>query len=227
MLVGAAAMATLAAFRLHDFLAVNAPVGARVLVVEGWMGPEELDQAAAAFRSGRYELLLTTGGPTPWWSDTHERLSHAEVAAQFLIRRGLPAERVIAVPTMRLDHERTYQSAVSVREWAERSGRKLEALDVFSEGTHARRSRLLYREAFGEKVRIGVLSARVPDYDAARWWRTSVGAREVLDQAIGFVWAKLFFRTPLHARPAFPKVGNVTDMCSEQSTAQSCPQLRR
>ena len=226
-MVVAGALAAISALRLHDFLALNAPIGARVLVVEGWIGPEELEQAAAVFRSGHYELLITTGGPTPWWSDSHDYLSHAEVAAQYLKRHGVPADRVVAVPTMRLDHERTYQSAVSVREWAERSGRKFEALDVFSEGTHARRSRLLYRKAFGDHVRIGVLAARVSDYDAARWWRTSVGAREVLDQAIGFVWAKLFFRPPLHARPAFPKVGNVADMCSEQSTAQSCSQLRR
>lgn len=197
-----AAITAFLATRIHDFLALNAPVGARVLVVEGWMGATELDQAVTAFRSGGYELVLTTGGPAPWWFDD-EGLTHAELAADYLKRHGLPSAAAIAVPTIRLDHERTFQSALSVREWAERSRMNLDALDIFTSGTHARRSRLLYREAFGAQVRIGVLASRVPDYDAAHWWRTSVGARDVLDQAIGFVWVKLFFRPPAEARPAF------------------------
>ena len=40
------------------------------------------------------------------------------------------------------------------------------ALDVMSSGTRARRSRLLYRIAFGPDVQVGVLAATSSDYDA-------------------------------------------------------------
>jgi len=56
--------------------------------------------------------------------------------------------------------------------------------------------RLLYRLAFGPNVAVGVLTARSSDYDANAWWRTSTGARDVLDQAIGVLWVKCFFRPP-------------------------------
>jgi hypothetical protein len=83
-----------------------------------------------------------------------------------------------------------------VREWAKRSGLAIDALDVFSSGTHARRSRLLYRLAFGPNVEVGVYAAWPTDYDAKAWWRTSSGARNVLEQAIGLLWAKCCFWPP-------------------------------
>jgi DUF218 domain len=188
-----AALGVMTARGLYPFLAVNEPVGARVLVVEGWMGPEELDQALAAFRAGGYERIVTTGGPAPWWLPA-PRPSHAQLAAEYLKRHGLAEATVTAVPTVHLADERTFQSALAVRDWSRSSGLRLEALDVFSEGTHARRSRLLYRLAFGPEVRVGVIAARAADYDPGHWWRTSVGSRDVLDQAIGYLWVKLFFR---------------------------------
>jgi hypothetical protein len=41
---------------------------------------------------------------------------------------------------------------------------------------------------------IGIIAGTPPEYDPAAWWRTSAGARDVIGEAIGFVWAKLFFR---------------------------------
>lgn len=193
LLIGAA-MVVLVVRSLHPFLAPNEPVGARVLVVEGWMDREGLDQAVAAVRSGRYERIVTTGGPIEQWPEFHCHATFAERAADYLKRRGLAEAAVTAVPGSISAQDRTYLSAVMVREWAQRSGLALDALDVFSSGTHARRSRLLYRLAFGTDVNIGVYAARSSDYDAETWWRSSIGARDVLEQAIGLLWAKCFFR---------------------------------
>ena len=90
----------------------------------------------------------------------------------------------------------SFLGAVMVREWAKRSGLTFKSLDVFSSGAHARRSRLLYRLAFGPTVEVGVFAARSSDYDANAWWRTSAGVRDVLEQAIGLLWVKCFFRPP-------------------------------
>jgi len=194
LLVGAATI-MLVARSLHSFLALTQPVGARVLVVEGWMDADGLDQAVAAFLSGGYERVLATGGPTDW-PELHGYVTYAELAADYLKQHGLAEASVTAVPTPLSAQDRTFLSAVMVREWAKRSGLAFNALDVFSSGTHARRSRLLYRLAFGPNVEVGVFAARSSEYDANAWWRTSTGARDVLDQAIGLLWVKCFFRAP-------------------------------
>ena len=179
---------------LHGYLAQNAPIGAPILVVEGWLDPDDgLDEAVALFRSGGYERVITTGGPLEQWPGVEQPATFAERAAHYLVRKGLPKESVTAVPTPGTNEERTYLSAVTVREWAARSGVKVHALDILSSGTHARRSRLLYELAFGPSVKVGVYAARFPDYDPARWWRTSLGAKDVLVQAIGLLWVKCFF----------------------------------
>jgi len=192
LLVAGAVAVLFAALNLHAFLAVDQPVGAKLLVVEGWIEPQGLDQAIAAFRSGRYERVVTTGGPIDRWPPSGHH-TYADLAADYLRRHGLADASVTAVPAPGSSVERTYLSAVMVRAWAGRAGLVLEQLDVFSSGTHARRSRLLYRLAFGGKVRIGVYAARSTDYDGREWWRTSVGVRDVLDQAVGLLWVKCFF----------------------------------
>jgi len=194
LLIGAAVI-VLVARNLHSFLAPNEPVGARILVVEGWMNPEGLDQAIVAFRSGGYERVVTTGGLMDW-PELHGPATFAERAASYLKQHGLADALVTAVPAPKSAQDRTFLSAVMVREWAKRSGLTLHALDVFSSGTHARRSRLLYRLAFGPNVDVGVFAARFSAYDADAWWRTSTGARDVLDQAIGLLWVKCFFWPP-------------------------------
>jgi hypothetical protein len=194
LLVAAMAAATVQAGRnLHAFLAQNRPVGAPILVVEGWMDPNGLDQALAAYRSGSYARVVTTGGPIEHWPGSDGPATFAERAAAYLVRSGVPEAAVTAVPAPGTDQERTYFSAVMVRRWAGQSGIAVHALDVFSSGTHARRSRLLYQLAFGPEVQVGVYAARYPDYDPDVWWRTSLGARDVLVQAIGLIWVKCFF----------------------------------
>ena len=80
-----------------------------------------------------------------------------------------------------------------VRAWAERSGLDLRKIDVVTRGPHARRSRLLYEEAFGPQVQIGVISIRPEAYDEGQWWRSSIAAQDVAEQAVGLLWVELFF----------------------------------
>lgn len=192
LLLAATVVAVFVGRNLHPFLAVTQPVGAKLLVVEGWIGPKGLDQAVAAFRAGGYERVVTTGGPIDSWPKPPQA-TFAELAADYLKQHGLADAPVTAVPAPASAQERTFLSAVMVREWAKLSGVTLTALDVHSSGTHARRSRLLYRLAFGAQVEIGVHAARDFEYDDRAWWRTGTGARDVLEQAVQLFWVKCFF----------------------------------
>ena len=79
---------------LYAFLAPNAPVGARVLVVEGWLGPEELEQAIQEFRKGKYERIVTTGGPVTGWYGVSIETDYAKLAADYLAQHGISRDLI-------------------------------------------------------------------------------------------------------------------------------------
>jgi hypothetical protein len=80
-----------------------------------------------------------------------------------------------------------------LRDWLHENHIPVSSLNVLTEDGHARRTWLLFQEAFGNEVKIGIISATNPDYDAKRWWRYSEGVREVLGESIALVYAKCFF----------------------------------
>jgi hypothetical protein len=190
-------MALIAGQSIHSFLAPNDPApAARLLVVEGWMEMKDMDQAIAVFRKGRYERVVTTGGPIETWLELPGSSNSAELAASYLRKHGLEGVDVTAVPSATSARERTFLSAVKLNDWATKQGLAVAALDVFSGGVHARRSRMLYRMAFGPNVDVGILSARPSQYDEERWWQTSVGVKLVLGEAISVAWTACCFYPP-------------------------------
>ena len=66
-------------------------------------------------------------------------------------------------------------------------------IDVVTEDLHARRTRLLFQKAFGDKVTVGVIAVPNPDYDAKHWWRYSAGVKEVVSEAAAYVYARFLF----------------------------------
>lgn len=193
LLVCAAACAFFAVRNVYAFLATTAPVGGRTLVVEGWLPPEELAQAITAFRAGGYERIVTTGGPIANDFERNGASTYAERARTWLVRNGVAADAVVAVPTPASAQDRSFLSAVMVRNWAVSAGHAGEPLDVFSSGVHSRRSRALYQLAFGARVRVGVFAATPTRRSPETWWRTSAGVKEVPPEALSWLWTELFF----------------------------------
>jgi len=178
---------------IYSFLAQNEPIGAHILVVEGWVAPEELDQAVQSFKKGGYDRVVTTGGPILEWAELSKYSNYAKMAADYLAQHGIPRDVIIIVPTPKSAQDRTFLSAVMFRESAQRLGIKLDAIDIFSSGSHARRSRLLFQMALGQKANVGIISARPSGFDPEAWWRSSMGVEEIIFQSIGFVWVKCCF----------------------------------
>ena len=196
LLATLAAAAWAASSGIYLYLAVTelAP-GARTLVVEGWLDATELEDVAPFLRGHRYERVLVTGGPVLAWADTQTLVSSAERAAVYLRRHGVDAPPVVAVPAPASAQDRTFLSAVMVREWAAREHVPLDAIDVFSAGAHARRTRAVYRLALPHSE-VGIFATPSHEFDAAHWWRSSAAAKTVLGETIGLAWTACCFWPP-------------------------------
>jgi len=203
LLVVVVAAACLIALRnLANYLAAERPAttrdgrGASTLIVEGWLDEDGLDAAIAAIGRGRYERVVASGGPIDIWREGQSWPTYAERAADYLRRHGVTSIPVVAVAAPESAQDRTFLSAIVVREWLRRQGGKVDAVDLFSGGVHARRSRLVFQMAFGPEVDVGVFAAPPRRYALDRWWTTSDGVKAVLDEAIGFAWTTCCFAPP-------------------------------
>ena len=186
-------------FGVHPFLAVSEPIPAKILVIEGWVRAYALRAAIVEFRKGGYQEVITSGGvmdDDPSWPAGS---TIAGWAAQRLARCGLAASLITPVPCSDPMRDRTYASALAVREWLEKNRPNVTAVDVLTVSTHARRSRLLYQQALGGKIRVGIISVPDADYDTRHWWRYSEGVRETIGEAIAYAYARFFFWPPATA----------------------------
>jgi uncharacterized SAM-binding protein YcdF (DUF218 family) len=193
-LAGALLLAWLVAVTVHPFLAVTNRVDARYLVVEGWVHEYAIRAGVAEFRSGTYERVFATGGPVTGTGDyTSDYRTSAHVGAGLLDREGLGPDVVEMVPSRVSGRDRTYNSAVALRDWFREHHLPVSSINVVTENVHARRTRLLFQKAFGNDVRVGVIAATNPDYAPGCWWRCSEGVRDVLGEGIAYGYARLFF----------------------------------
>ncbi len=179
---------------IYPFLAVTHRVDSNVLVVEGWLDRYAFPLAANEFKTGQYTRVYTTGGPVVGSGGYHnDSDTDASVGAGRLREAGIPDELVQRVPSHVWDRDRTYNSAVALRDWFQTQHLHVDSINVLTEGAHARRTCMLFQEAFGPEVKVGIISISNPDYDPRYWWRYSSGVREVSSEALAYLYAKIFF----------------------------------
>lgn len=179
---------------IHPFLAVTHRVSTRILVVEGWVDPFVIKAAVNEFKRGDYDRVFTTGGPvvgTGGYSNKYN--TEASVGANELKAAGLPSQFIQMVPSHDWKRNRTYYSAVALRNWFKTHHLNVRSFNVLTEDAHARRTWLLFQDAFGKKVQVGIISVPNPDYNPKYWWKYSEGVREVINESIAYVYAKFIF----------------------------------
>ncbi|MGA1677651.1 MAG: hypothetical protein ACO377_14640, partial [Pseudomonadales bacterium] len=183
---------------LGNFLGVTATApGAQILVVEGWVGESALEVALARVRAGGYRHVVTSGGPITQWPGPWS--NYAARAGDYLAARGLPRSVTLHVlPAPATAQDRTYASAVWVRDGLAAAGVPVIALDVLSGGAHARRTRTLYELAFGADVPVGIIAVVEPGPDGVYlpWWRTSDGVKQTIMEFMSYVWTQCCFWPP-------------------------------
>lgn len=192
IIVGCVALLT-----IYPFLAVTDPVNTKILVVEGWIHPYAIRAAAEEFRLGSYQRIFATGGPVVGNGGyINDYNTAASVGADELKKAGVPPDFVQMVPSKVFGRDRTYSSAVALKDWFRENNVQTCGINVLTEDVHARRTRLLFAKAFRPNISVGVIAVPNPDYDARHWWRYSDGVREVIGESIAYVYAKVFFHPP-------------------------------
>ena len=178
---------------LYPFLAVTEPAANGLLVVEGWVSDSTMAVTVDEFKRHHYEKICVTGGPIDHSAWRNYYQSFAEEGAATLLRLGIKANEIQAVPSERARKDRTYAEAAALAKWLRSSGAAFTSVHLITEGAHARRSRLLFRRALGNNVTVGVTSVPSGDYDPEHWWRSSAGVREVVGETLAYGYARLLF----------------------------------
>ncbi len=179
---------------VYPFLAITHRVNANILVVEGWIHEYAIRTAVKEFQSNHYQRVFATGGPVGGSGGyINDFDTSASVGADLLKKCGLPDERLQMVPSRVMDRDRTYGSAVALRNWFRDHNMVVSGIDVVTEDLHARRTRLLFQKALGKNVQVGIIAVANVDYPANRWWRYSQGLKDVVSEFAAYLYARLFF----------------------------------
>jgi hypothetical protein len=179
---------------IYPWLSITKRAHGEYLIVEGWLHGDGFDLARSEFTRGNYRKILTSGCKASDGSHAEPKATYADWGAERLRNVGISSDLVEAVPCWVEHRDRTYHSALAIRKWFENHQLSPTAIDVVSMGPHARRTRLLFQEAFGKRVSIGVIAVPDDAYDPAHWWRSSEGVREVVGEGLAYIYARVFFR---------------------------------
>ena len=175
----------------ESFLSLTQRLPADVLVVEGWIGRSGMRAAVAEFEQCGYQYIVAAGGLTSdRWEEEHT--SYAKMAAGEMIRLGVPKERIIVATAEKNESHRTFESAVAVWRALQSAGIHPKAVNVFTFGPHAMRSRLVFAKVNEPGTDVGVIGWIPPGYVAVPWWRSSERAREMLEETVGYTYELLF-----------------------------------
>ena len=164
--------------------------------MEGWLPYSILGQAVSLFNDYDYKLIVTTGGPREDMYCYPEYSTSGELTAAVLRRLGVKQSFIVSVSAPTVLRDRTYASAVAVKNWLLQSNLSIRSLDVFSLDTHARRTQLLFQSAIGDNIEVGVIASPPVEYDADNWWESSSGVRAVVDEMIAYIYARFLFTPP-------------------------------
>ena len=151
-----------------------------------------VQSAVNEFRQGSYRKIITIGGSLPRGFYLSEYKTFAEIAGATLTALSLDREQIIIVPDSSQSLSRTYSSALILDRWLSTSGLGVKALNLYTLGTHARRSWLLFKNALEPKISVGIIATEPLNYDAKSWWQSSEGARTVISELLAYLYVRIF-----------------------------------
>jgi hypothetical protein len=176
----------------ESYLARTERVPADTLVIESWIQADGLHAAAAEYRSGGYRHLVITGGMTGS-KGTLRRRSYVAIAQKELVDAGVAEDEIIAGHMPDVENQRTHSMAVGVQRALHERNVHPTSINVFTAGSHARRSRLVYARVFGSEVNVGVISWTPWERSAGvPWWKSSERTLDLIKESLGYPYELLF-----------------------------------
>lgn len=178
--------------QIHSFLAVQAPIKAEALLVEGWVSDLVVKGAVTEYQQGNYKILITTGLPIERGSFLSQYQNYAELTAATLKALKIPPAQIIIIPTPGVKINRTATSAQTVKDYLTHSNLKIKSLNIYSSDVHTRRSWLLYQNALAPEIKVGAIAHPPEAYEPKSWWTSSAGFRSITNEALAYIYALLF-----------------------------------
>jgi hypothetical protein len=177
---------------LYNMLATTDATGGGVLIIEGWIQDQSVEEGIALYRSGRYDRIVTTGVPIDYGSYLSVYGSSAEVARATCLRLGIDSSSVAAAAVHgHIVRDRTLASAYALRAWLRRVAPNTRQVDILSQGVHAQRTHMIFARVLGDSVRVGIIAARETRYGANDWWKSSAGVKDVGGEVVGYIYAAI------------------------------------
>lgn len=176
---------------IYSFLAVNFPINADVLVLEGWIQDSDLPKAIAEFERGGYQKLMTIGPPLSEGHYLCQYKSFAEMAAATLLVLGFDSDKIITVQTPDVHINRTNSSAIALREWLANSNLKVRSINLFTFDVHSRRNWQSFKQTLAPNIEVGVIVLEPKSYDPQKWWMYSAGVKAIISETIGYIYARM------------------------------------
>lgn len=162
-------------------------------MVEGWIHDFALRDAIDTYNDGDYEKIVCTGVQIETGSYIQAFKSYPEMTAERLRKMGVPEEQIIVTIADVAKKDRTYMSAVALREAVIAYNLEERDLHLVTVGAHGRRSRMLFQKALGKNYNIGVSCLPPSAYEPADWYKSSEGVREVIGESLAYLYAKFLF----------------------------------
>jgi hypothetical protein len=123
----------------------------------------------------------------------HLNRTSAADAAAFIKLEKVPDSLVVAVETNHKFYSKTYTSALDVKKWLENNHMdKKRSITVFTMGTHARRSLVCYRKAFGTSAETGVIASKDTRVTPDNWYKNLRGWRDIIYETVGLIFISIF-----------------------------------
>jgi hypothetical protein len=191
------ALALVGAVRgIHPFLAVHDSQPGGFLVVEGWAPDYVFDAVTNEFARNHYEKIYITGNPIDKGAPLMEYKNAAHLGAATLAKMGLNTNCFEAVPAPFVARDRTYTSALTLKQKLAAEGKLPAKLNIMTLDAHARRTQMLVERIYGTNATVGILAIPSRDYDGEHWWRSSPGVRMVLGELLAYGYARFLFTQP-------------------------------
>lgn len=170
------------------FLSANSPVNGNILVLDGYFPDYAVIDAIKTFEQGNYKQVVTTGGDISIGFYLTEVKSMAELTRSVFINIGFDSTKVVAISTGTVTKNRTYSSAMALKNWLDKQNIENTSVDVFVIGCHAKRSKLLFSRALEKEIKVGVISVEDKTYDPEKWWSSSKGMRTVISEFLAYLY---------------------------------------